>query len=166
MPAPAWVSYVGAVTGVIATIVAIVSAIVSDRRVSKIKALDLRLDVRKLEADVDDALSSLPKLIEDAKQSRIAIKSAAGTLRTGWMEQWLRDANADGAAVVGLHSEFKAAIPDHRSLSESDLERRSVEIHQLKTKVNGYVEKYRASRAEDDRERELHRAGQRALPRR
>lgn len=160
MSAPAWLSYVGAVTGIVGTVVAIVGAIVaivSYRRVAKIKALDLRLEVRKLETDVDHALSLLPTQIEDAKQSRIAIKSATGSLQTGWMQNWLRGAEADRAAMIRQHGEFKAAIPDHKSMTEDELETRSIELHQLKTKIDGYIEKYRASRAEDDQEREQYR---------
>jgi hypothetical protein len=51
MPAPAWLTYVGAITGIVGTCTGIAGAVISyvnHRRVSRVKALDLRLELRKL----------------------------------------------------------------------------------------------------------------------
>jgi len=162
MPAPAWVSYVGAVTGIIGTLVAIVSAVATYRRVSRIKALDLRIELRKLEADVELALSSLPALIATAKESRTAMKNAVGTLRTGIMQNWLKEADDDRAAALQIEADFKSSLLDDAGATEDALEARLIEMHRLHARVTAYSDKYKASFAEDEKERAQLRADLRA----
>lgn len=69
-------NYVGVITGVIGAITGISGAImgfVSYRRSGHMKALDLRIELRKSISDLHDSAQSLPSLLDLAQKSRIAI---------------------------------------------------------------------------------------------
>ncbi len=165
MSAPGWLSYVGAVTGVVGTLTGIAGAVmgyISYRRSSQLKALDLRLELRKLEADTDQGLRDLPNLLNNAKVSRLAVAAATGRLLTGWIEGWKQQCEADLSAVCDLQATFHYSADEYTKLTHFELETKLVEIHCLHRKVEQYAEKYRAELAADDKEREHIRADMRA----
>jgi porphobilinogen deaminase len=165
MPAPGWLTYLGAVTGVIGTFTGIAGAVmgyISYRRSSQLKALDLRLELRKQQGDVEEALRDLPALLESDHQSRIAVASATGLLRTGATEAWKQQLETDRSAIAALTTQPKSPNNEYASLTHSMLEDRLVELHRLRSTVNQYVDKYRAAIAADDRVREHIRADMRA----
>ena len=74
-----WLSIIGAVTGTIGAVTGIVGAILGYRgyRSSKnVKALDLRLELRRAESDLRAGVEELPGLMEHAKNSRMEVASA------------------------------------------------------------------------------------------
>ena len=79
MPAPDWVSYLGAVTGLAGSVMGFISL----RRSTTMKALDLRLELRKAEVDLLSLFRSLQPLLERAKLSRDRVNAARGMLRSG-----------------------------------------------------------------------------------
>ena len=154
-----WTAYVGMSTGILGSITGIAGAImgfISYRRTSQFKKLDLRLELRKQDADINDALTKLPGLLDFAKTSRERVTSANG--QTGALQHWLGEFDADRKGVNGLQSEYETASRDYHSLSDKALEDRLVESHRLRKKVDQYADKYRASLAADDKERDRIRA--------
>jgi hypothetical protein len=155
MPASDWVSYVVAATGITGAVMTWINL----RRTAQLKALDLRLEVRKADADVRSAFADLPTLFEKARRSRAAVTAATG--QTGAQMQWLRDADADRAALQPLQATLPAAPDDYRSLTPAGLEDKLVELHRLQSKVKLLSEKYQASLAADDKVREQLQANMR-----
>ena len=157
MPEPSWLTYVGVVTGIVGTITAIAGAVmgyVSYRRISRLKALDLRLELRTREADIREALGGLPQLLNKANDSRFAVAAAIGTLRTGAMEVWKEQVKADLTAVRELENGLHRSNDNYARLTHRELEDKLVDAHRLLAVVNQYAEKYRAELAADDRERD------------
>jgi hypothetical protein len=78
---PMTLGSIDAVTGIIGAITgaaALVLAWISYRRSQQVKALDLRLELRKQASDVRAAVSELPDLLEKSRASRIAVLGAMG----------------------------------------------------------------------------------------
>lgn len=70
---------VGAITGIAGSIMGYISL----QRLSKIKSLDLRLELKKAETQLILTVNDLPELLTKAKRSREAISSAIGQLLQG-----------------------------------------------------------------------------------
>jgi len=161
MPAPAWLSYVGAITGIVGAFTGIAGAVISYvnyRRISRIKALDLRLELRKLESDAGAALEQLPGLLEEATQSRIAIRNAQGTLMSGAMDAWKALMREDQDAIQYLRARIPVAEDPYRSFTHEQLEAKLVEMHALRRRADELMQRYRAGIAADDKDRDFIRA--------
>jgi hypothetical protein len=98
-------SWFAVVTGTIGTITGTAGAVLGYkgyRRSQEMKALDLRLELRKAEVDYRRSVGELPELLRQARQSRQAVLAGLGTLHTGafkaWVEQWEKD-NATAKAM-------------------------------------------------------------------
>ena len=158
MAAPDWVSYVGAITGIAGSLMGYFNY----RRSSQHKVLDLRLDLRKKEADVQLALASLPGLLDRANESRLRVMAATGRNQSGAMAIWESEVAADRVVA----NELKAALPtepkDYSPLNQAELEGRLVEIHSLEVRTRQLSEKFRSALAADDRERDQLREDMRA----
>jgi hypothetical protein len=127
MPAPDWLTYVGAVTGTIGTLTGIAGAVMgykSYRRVSQLKALDLRLELRKQEVDADEALRALPALIKKSRESRFAVAAATGRLGSGAMDSFKNRIETDQAAVQALLGQLRPSADGYATLTHSELEDR------------------------------------------
>src|SRR5712691_6830653 len=148
MSASDWLSYVAAVTGIAGAVMGGISL----RRTVQFKAQDLRLEVRKADADTRGAFEELANLFEKAQRSRVALTAATG--QTGALEQWRRDLEVDRGALQALQATLPAAPDDYRGLTPAGLEEKLVELHRLRLKAKVLVEKYQASLAADDRGRE------------
>ena len=76
------------------------------RRFRHIKTLDLRLELRRQVASVQDTITDLPDLLQASRRSRESVRAARGTLHdadhVGWKEAWARDL----AAAIDLSSEL------------------------------------------------------------
>jgi hypothetical protein len=150
MSAPEWLSYVGVVTGIAGAVMGYVSL----RRGARLKALELRLELRKSEADTRLALENLPGLFEKAENSRLKVAAATGRYSSGATEQWRRDLEADRSVAKALQATLPPAPNDYTSLTHTELEAKLVELHSLRSKVMRLSEKYQAELAADDKERE------------
>jgi hypothetical protein len=163
MSIPAWLN-LGVVTGIIGSVAGIAGAVmgfVSYRRVSRMKALDLRLEVRKLKADCAGELRELPDLMTKANDSRMAVAAAAGWLNSGAIQVWKDQLKQDQASVQALDAGPDLSAAEYRKVTQTQLEERLVELHGLHREIRRYIEKYRAALAADDKEREHIRADRR-----
>ena len=150
-----WLSVFGAIAGFIGAISGLVGAVLGYRgyrQAHKVKALDLRLELRKTEVDARTVLDELPGLLERANSSRIDVLMDRGfgpgsTLMTAWTTRW----NADWKTVTSLEDGLSAsdhvhvAMNDHRAL-----ELRLVSIHGLIGRANQLRTKYEAVLAQDE----------------
>lgn len=156
--------YIGAITGTIGAITGIAGAamgFVSYRRSGQMKALNLRLELRKAVGDLHDSVQSLSSLLERAKGSRTAVSAATG--QTGALQHWQGVFEKDLSAVQRLVTETPDPGATYESLSYAELESRLVSVHQIQSQADRLYEKYRASLAADDKEREQIRADVRSV---
>lgn len=156
MPNPQIItSILGAITG----IAALVFSYVNHRRLQKIKALDLRIELRKQVAEVRAMIDGLPELLERARKSRDAVLAALGTLLTGYHQQvWKPACASDIETAKKLAVGVPAADETFQRASHQELEEKLLEIHALGLKAKQLRDKYLAELASDDRDREHIRA--------
>jgi hypothetical protein len=154
-----WLAYVGAVTGIVGMITGAAGYV----RAGRMKALDLRLELRKSETATRTTLDQLPGLIDHADGSRNAVHAATGNSKSGANELWRQGCAADRLAVAELQKEFPVPGNDYRALSAGDLESRLVSIDALRLKVTHMHAKYLAALAADDKTREQIRAQHTAI---
>jgi hypothetical protein len=165
MSEQAWLSYTGAITGVIGAVTGIAGAImgyIGYRRSEELKSLDLRLELRKAANDLRSVVEELTPLLEHATKSRTAVAAATGLLGSGALKKWVSEWKVDLAAVTSMQAELPTSDADYASLGHSVLEAKLVAVHAFHAKAVRLREKYDASLAADDREREHIRADVRA----
>jgi len=157
MSEPTWLSYTGVVTGVIGTITGVAGAImgyISLRHSKQLKALDLRLELRKADSDLCADVQGLLALLELAKKSHDWVAAATGMLKSGASQQWTSDWEEDFAAVRALEGEVPEVDATYTSATPHELESKLVAVHTLASRAARLREKYRARLAADDRERD------------
>ena len=109
MPDASWLSVLGAVTGVIGTISGIAGAILGlkgYRRANAVKALDLRLELRKAVSDTRSGVEALPKLMDEANRSRRAALNDRGMLNCSIRTVWEKSYASDLEQVDSLNDEL------------------------------------------------------------
>lgn len=149
-------SYAGAVTGGIGAVTGIAGAVmgyISYRRTNEMKTLDLRLELMKMLVQLFHQVDSVGELIDRAERSRNAVAAAIGMRKSGAMERWLRQLNADRESLSTLNAAFDELNVDHSSATATDLETKIVEAHALKTTLDAIHQKYSAALADDDAQR-------------
>lgn len=157
MSDPVWLSYTGVVTGAIGTITGVAGAImgyISLRHSKQLKALDLRLELRKAGSDLRAAIQDLPALLELAKRSRERVAAATGMLKSGALQQWTNAWEEDLTAVRALKGELPQADADYVNETPQELESKLVAVHAMTSRANRLRDKYRERLAADDRERD------------
>ena len=156
MSEPDWMGYVGMATGIIGAVTGISGAImgyVSYRRSNSLKSLDLRIELRKAINVAQSNLQQLEKLIEYANKSREAVASATGRFKSGMMEKWKHEVEADKSAVKQLFQNTPAADKSYDNLNPKALESTLVEVHRLQVQIDELSKKYDAAVRADDEER-------------
>lgn len=156
MSDPGWMGYVGMTTGVVGAITGVAGAImgyVSYRRSNSLKSLDLRIELRKAVNVAQSSLQQLEKLIEYANKSREAVASAMGRFKSGMMEKWKKEVEADKNAVKLLFQNAPAADKSYDDLTPKELESTLVEVHRLQVQIDEIRNKYEAAVRADDEER-------------
>ncbi len=148
-PLPPWVPSLGTVTGV----VGLVTGIISLRRVKSLKALDLRVELKKLVVDTDEALTHALQFNRDAHQSRVAVLAATGLAGSSAMDNSREQVARDQSVIVGMRSAFDA-LRQNDKLKSAELERRLVEVHSLHRRTQRLIEKYDTEIAKDDKQRD------------
>jgi len=152
---------VAAVTGIIGAItgpVGCLIGLVSYRRSQQIKALDLRLELRKHVSDIRADIEALPALMEGAQASRTAVLAAMGVLQSGASEIWKAALETDLKTVHALARELPDADETYQRSKPKKLENKLVEVHTLAVKVARLRDKYETALASDDKERDRIRA--------
>lgn len=166
MFSPATLSIIGAVTGIVGAITGLAGLVlgwINHRRVQQIKALDLRLELRKQVSDVRAVVAALPDLLERSQASRSAVLAAIGLSQSGAFESWKAAWESDLKAARALASEVPDAAETYKRLRQQNLETKLVEVHAVATKAAALRDKYLTALASDDKEREHIRADARVL---
>src|SRR5260370_19210530 len=99
MSAPLWLGIITGCIGAVTGIAGSVMGYVSLRRVRRLKALDLRLELRKAEADARAISSELPALLAKSDRSRMAVAAFEGWVNSGAMGLWKGEVATDKAKV-------------------------------------------------------------------
>jgi len=155
-------------TGVLGAITGISGAImgyISYRRSNSVKALDLRLELRRAVSEIDADLSNLGKLMDHANKSRQRVAAATGRAQSGAMVLWDKGFAEDKAKLETLLGKAPSSSESYDSLSPTDLESKLVAAHKLQGEISQLKEKYHASLAADDEERKEIREDMRARTR-
>jgi hypothetical protein len=139
-------SYIGAATGIVAVIVSLVSAV----RVSRMKALDLRLELYRVDNATRQIADDLPGLFDRAQQSHTAISIATGSFKSGNFVHWTNLFEADKSQASALIQEFnESRCDDVRDHSHAELEALLRTTDRSKLKLAAIRDKYVASLAAD-----------------
>ncbi|OEU70925.1 MAG: hypothetical protein BA863_18335 [Desulfovibrio sp. S3730MH75] len=164
MAEPHWTGYVGMGTGLIGAITGIAGAImgyISYRKSNRLKALDLRLELRKAVSDVHADLDRLKALIDDANGSRQAVFAARGMSQSGAMEIWKNEVKADKAKIGELFKRALKVESTYDTLEAKELESEVVVVHKYKSKIRRLLDKYSGAIRSDDEQRKQIREDQR-----
>ncbi|WP_334070665.1 hypothetical protein [Burkholderia ambifaria] len=125
------------------------------RRSNQIKALDLRLELRKGLASAHESLSTLRELLDAAAPSRMATLAARGLGRSGASVAWEQALNADRAEVDRLAASLRDEATDFRDYSAEKLESEIVSVHKSAAGLASLITKYRNELAADDDARRM-----------
>jgi|APLak6261670063_1056076.scaffolds.fasta_scaffold01439_2 hypothetical protein len=152
-----WLGYTGAITGVIGAITGIAGSVlgyVAYRRSDQLKALDLRLELRKNSTSLVAEAKELLPLLDYAKKSKVAVVAATGMYKSGATEKWVAECDTDVEKIKALLGALPNPEDQHLDLPPTDLETKLVEAHGLKDTVSRFRKKYDDSIATDDKDRE------------
>jgi hypothetical protein len=155
-----WLGYVGVVTGGIGAVTGISGAVmgyIGYRHSRSMKALDLRLQLRKDESDFRACVESLPALLDLAKQSRTRVLAATGLGRSGNEQIFLQAWEVDLLSVNALKSKL-GGFEGSYSTNPAELESKIIDVHRLGSEANELKTKYLNALAKDDKARDQIRA--------
>jgi hypothetical protein len=82
------------------------------------------------------------------------VSSAKGSLGSGAIEVWKGHVTADQTTVRQLSHQLPKSVDDYRTLTHAQLEDKLVEVHNVTRTANKIADKYRASLADDDKDRD------------
>lgn len=149
-----WLSYLGAVAGVVGTITGCVAL----WRTGRMKSLDLRIELRRLENELRNVVEDLPELLRLAGSSHQHVAAATGRYNSGHFQQWLRELGDDRTTVDSMVQRLPPTDANHSSLSHQELEEKLSSTHEQLIQAKAMRDKYRAVLSADDRERDHIRA--------
>lgn len=156
MAEPHWTSYVGMATGIIGALTGIAGGILSIytyRRSTRLKEMELRLELQKSAAQADADLVALVELLPRANRSRRHVAAAKGLFHSGVMMTWEEEYKlAEGALNKLLASAPKPST--FAGLTLKDLEAKLAELHRLQPQIQHLMDKYKAAFAADDKDRD------------
>lgn len=155
MPDPVFLSYVGAFTGVIGSVLGYVGY----RQSAEMKAVDLRLQLGQGENELRFLVEHLPELMEFAKVSRTNVNAMGG--QTGAQQFWMNSYSSDSEVAASLALQLPSEDAAYETLKPAALAEKVVTLHRLRLQADRLTDKYRASMAEDDRARGERRADMR-----
>jgi hypothetical protein len=117
---PAWLPYVGVLTGTIGTITGTVGAILGYkgyRRSQEMKALDLRIELSKADTDYRLTVDALAPLLRHARASRAEVLGAQGNSRSGAFEAWVGEWQEDLKRAEAILAALPTAPSDYQGLN-------------------------------------------------
>jgi chromosome segregation ATPase len=162
MFSPATLGIIGTVTGIVGAIsghVGLVLGCANYRRLQQIKALDLRLELRKQVSDVRADIEALPALLDRARASRSAVRAAMGRgQQSGDNMIWKAELENDLKTMQALACELPDAKEMYQRSKPQKLENKLVEVHGLAAKAAQLRNKYETALAYDDKDRDHIRA--------
>lgn len=154
-------SLTGAVGGVIGSVLGVGGAWLAHsacRRSQEMKALDLRLEIRKALHTLNHGVGKLEDQLALAFKSRMLNAAASGSLKSGSMVNWRAQFDVDTAGLNDLKHALEVLSPDLAQRSLRDMEALLTELDAQAHQVKALLDRYRNSVAEDDRLRERARA--------
>src|SRR5882762_1641229 len=164
-----WLPYVGVATGVVGMITGVTGMVISIanyRWVSRMKALDLRLELRTTSNATRSTVEGLPGLIASADESRQRVAAATGGgIQSGNYIHWKNTCTADIAEVEALRARLPESGDDFHTLSPAELESKLVDVPALRDEATSLRDKYNTAFAADDKSREEIRAHNAAIAR-
>ena len=159
-------SYIGAISGVIGAITGLAGATVAHigyKKTEHLKALDLRIELRKAISDLMNESDDLEDLIDRASKSRNAVSAATGTRQSGAMERWNAQLSADKSSLKTVQAAIVDLNCDYSTDSPAKLEKRIVETHVTRAITIRLHKSYSEAICKDDRERDNLREDMRSL---
>ena len=149
-----WIDYTSLAISVVGMITGVVGArlgYISYRRSNEIKSLDLRLELRREVSTTRKLVELVVTRINQSKRSRRALAAMAGNSGAALAWQGIADneietANNLGAALPSAEEKFT-------KLTQSELENKLVESHQIAVELNALLKKYGSAISSDDAER-------------
>jgi hypothetical protein len=118
-----------------------------------VKALDLRLELRRELAEYRQIVMALPRLIEQASQSRQSVAAATGG-HGGALQIWLEQQTKDLGAAVTLERGLPNSSENYADLDPQELEDALAQLHALRLQAFALQEKYHGCLAADNKSRE------------
>ena len=161
-----WLIYTGAITGVIGAVTGVAGAVLAFfafRRTSQLKALDLRLELRRTEATLQLEIFNLVPLLEHAKLSHTRLAAAQGSFHSGATKHWISEWDSDILEANALTDGASVLDADCIKLTQPQLVARLINVHKLQGQVSQLSDKYKKSLAADDVARERLQANQRVI---
>ncbi len=162
MDIPAWLPLATGTIGAITGIVGLVLGHKGYRRSQEMKALDLRLELRKSETDHRLTVEALVPLLRQARESRAAVLAALGTARSGAFEAWVGQWTEDLKSAEAMLGALPTRPSDYHGVDHRDLESRLVALHRERRLADGLRDKYRESLAWDAKQVDQIRADKRS----
>jgi uncharacterized protein YukE len=156
MSDPILLNYIGGASGIIGAITGTVGAMmgyVSYRHSEQIKALDLRLELRKAENALRSIVRDLPSLLDDAKASRTNLSAVTGAQGSRAFTQWMENWEADNVTIESLIDKLLDRKETYAGFSSADLESRLVAAHSIELMATELRQKYQAALLADDERR-------------
>ncbi|MCK9367421.1 MAG: hypothetical protein M0P72_09785 [Metallibacterium scheffleri] len=120
------------------------------RRTGKMKTLDLRLELRKVDAEIKSLVLGLPELLDTAKVSRERVLTASGRAQSGAMQICRDELRKDGERQQRLAQALPADDPDYRGCSPEALEQELVRRRAALGEAKGIASKYERWMADDN----------------
>lgn len=145
-----WVNYVSLAGGIVGTI----SGCMAYRRTGQLKALDLRLELRKADSELRNFVLPLSAKLDYAKRSRERIAAATGGVHSGAMQKWLAEYEDDLSNLQKMEASLPVHGESYRSETAATIESKLVMRHSLMIEAKALSAKYEDSVARDDKGRE------------
>jgi hypothetical protein len=161
-----WLIYTAAIAGVIGAVTGIAGAVLAFfafRRTGQLKALDLRLELRRTEATLQLEILNLIPLLEQAKLSHTRLAAAQGSFHSGATKHWISQWDSDVLEANSLRDGASVLDADCTKFTQAQLEARLINVHKLQGQVSQLTDKYKKSLAADDVGRERLQANQRVI---
>jgi hypothetical protein len=158
MADPHWTSYVGMATGIAGAIMGYVSY----RKIKQIKALDLRLELKRAVVNINSDYKKLLEQMAEGDKSRMRVASAIGMLHSGMTKKWNEELVADQAITKELERELPNKNTDYDHLDPKELETKLIEVHRTSQKISNLSKKYHEAMNWDNEQRKHIREDMRA----
>lgn len=145
---------VGMITGIIGALSGIAGLVVSVknyRRVSAIKALDLRIELQRAFNDLDLLRKGIEEFLDSVNQSHERVMSARGLLSGGAGEIWKKEFADDKATLRRLLGIAPRAQGQFEKLSPFELEAQLILVHRSSGELKGVRGKYQGILENDDK---------------
>lgn len=158
MADPHWTIYAGMVTGIVGAILVYLGY----RKSKQIKALDLRIELKRAVANIIFDFKNLREQMEKGNKSRMAVAAAMGFLNSGRMNKWKKGFEYDQKAANELAKELPDEDTYYDHLDTNELEAKLIESHKIQRKIQKLSEKYSEEITRDDEQRKQIRENMRS----